>query len=141
MSMVGSLKGIASETVAAARTRLALFGLEWVQARSDLLRQGLQMMIGTVLIFMALILATLVVVLLFWDTPYRIWAVALLAVFYAAIGGGLLWMAKSSLTADGGMPFSATIEELSRDADQLANWAQTGASRSTDSARDKGDES
>jgi uncharacterized membrane protein YqjE len=99
------------------------------------------MMIGTVLIFMALILATLVVVLLFWDTPYRIWAVALLAVFYAAIGGGLLWMAKSSLTADGGMPFSATIEELSRDADQLANWAQTGASRSTDSARDKGDES
>lgn len=141
MSMVGSLKGIVSASVAAVRTRLALFGLEWAQARADLLRQGLQMIIGAALILMALILVTLAVVLLFWDTPYRIWVVVFTAGVYAAVGVGLLILAKRSLTADGGMPFSATIEELSRDADQLANWAQAGASRPTDSARDKGDES
>jgi uncharacterized membrane protein YqjE len=140
MSMVGSFKGIVSESVASVRTRLALFGLEWVQARGDLWRQGLQMMIGVVLLFMALILTTLLAVLLAWETPYRIWTVVLLAVFYGVLGVGLLWFAKRSLTAEDGLPFSATIEALTRDADQLANWAQTKSSRGALTAREKGEE-
>jgi uncharacterized membrane protein YqjE len=139
MSMVGSLKGIVSASVASIRTRLALFGLEWVQARADLWRQGLQMLIGVVLIFMALILTTFLVVLLAWETPYRIWAVGLLAIFYAVLGAGLLWLAKRSLMAEGGLPFSATIEALTRDADQLANWAQTKPANAPLPVRDKVD--
>lgn len=137
MPMVGSLKGIVAESVASIRTRLALFGLEWVQARADLWRQGLQMLIGVVLIFMALILTSFLLVLLAWDTPYRIWAIGLLAIFYAVLGVGLLWLAKCSLTSEGGLPFSATIEAVTRDADQLANWAQTKSANSSLPARDK----
>lgn len=137
MSMFGSLKGIVSESVAATRTRLALFGLEWAQARSDLFRQGLLMMIGVVLVFMALILMTFLVILLAWETPYRLWAVALLAVFYAVFGLALLWLAKRSLTAEGGLPFAATIEALTRDADQLAHWAQTQSARGSRPAGDE----
>jgi uncharacterized membrane protein YqjE len=137
MPMVGSLKGIVAESVASIRTRLTLFGLEWVQARADLWRQGLQMLIGVVLIFMALILTSFLLVLLAWDTPYRIWAVGLLAIFYAVLGVGLLWLAKRSLTSEGGLPFSATIEAVTRDADQLANWAQTKSANSSLPARDK----
>ena len=137
MPMVGSLKGIVAESVASIRTRLVLFGLEWVQARADLWRQGLQMMIGVVLIFMALILTTFWVVLLAWETPYRILAVGLLAIFYAVLGAGLLWLAKRSLMAEGGLPFSATIEALTRDADQLANWAQTKSSNPSPTVHDK----
>jgi uncharacterized membrane protein YqjE len=136
MPMVGSLKGIVAESVASIRTRLTLFGLEWVQARADLWRQGLQMLIGVVLFFMALILTSFLLVLLAWDTPYRIWAVGLLAIFYAVLGVGLLWLAKRSLMS-GGLPFSATIEAVTRDADQLANWAQTKSANSSLPARDK----
>ena len=139
MPMVGSLKGIVAESVASIRTRLALFGLEWAQARADLWRQGLQMMIGVVLIFMALIMATFLVMLLAWETPHRILVVALLAGFYAVLGLGLLWLAKRSLTAEGGMPFSATLEALTRDADQLANWAQTKSAKGSLPAQDKGE--
>ncbi len=138
--MVGSLKGIVSASVASIRTRLALFGLEWVQARADLWRQGLQMLIGVVLIFMALILTTFLVVLLAWDTPYRMWAVFLLAVFYAVLGVGLLLLAKRSLKVEGGSPFSATIETLTRDADQLANWAQSKSGKGSSPVRDEAQE-
>lgn len=140
MRMLVSLKGIVAESVASVRTRLALFGLEWAQARSDLLRQGLQMMIGVVLIFLALILTTFLVVLLAWDTPIRIWAVVLLAAFYAVLGVGLLLLAKRSLRAEGGLPFSATIETLSRDADQLAHWAQSKSTKGSSPVRDEAQE-
>lgn len=140
MRMIVSLKGIVSESVASVRTRLALFGLEWAQARSDLFRQGLQMMIGVVLIFMALILTSFLVVVLVWDTPYRIWAVVLLAAFYAVLGIGLLLLAKRSLRAEGGLPFSATIEALTRDADQLAHWAQSTSSKGSRPVRDEAQE-
>ncbi len=140
MRMVGSLKGIVSESVASVRTRLALFSLEWAQAKSDLWRQGLQMMIGVVLIFMALILTTFLVVLFTWDTPYRIWSVFLLTVFYAILGVILLWLAKRSLSAEGGLPFTATIEALTRDADQVANWAQSNSANVPPPDREKGEE-
>jgi len=124
MSAVRSIKGLLSETVAAVRTRLALFGLEWAQARADLWRQGLLMIFGAVLVFMGLLLLTLAVILFVWDTPYRILAVFVLAILYSIMGVVMLWMAKRAVSEQGAQPFAATIEELTRDADQLANWAQ-----------------
>lgn len=141
MALVGSLKGVVAETVAAVRTRLALFGLELGQARADLWRQGLQMIIGALLVFMALLLLTLVVILVAWDTPYRIWAAVWLAVFYGVIGVGLLWVAKRSISSEGAQPFAATIEELSRDADLLATWAQAKPSSAKAPERDKAESS
>ena len=116
MSLLRSLKVLLAQTIGACHSRVALFGLEWTQARADLLRQGTLMFLGFTLLFLALILITFFAILLVWDMPYRHWVVLLLAVLYAGIGGFVLWRVKRDLSDPALQPFSATLEELSRDA-------------------------
>lgn len=124
MSLSRLLRAFLAETVGALHTRLALFGLEWEQARADLLRQASLMFLGFALMFLSLLLATFFVVLLAWDTPYRIWVVLLLVGLYAAIGGQLLWQVKRTLSDPDGQPFAATLAEISRDAQYLDSLSQ-----------------
>lgn len=136
MSLIRSLRALLAETVGAMQTRVTLFGLEWEQARADLLRQGILMFIGFALVFMALLLATFFVVLLVWETPYRHWAVLLLAVLYAVIGGASLWRVRRSLSDPDAQPFAATLAELSRDAKYLDSVAQGQTEPETEQEQD-----
>jgi len=137
MSLFRTLRAFVAESLGALHTRLALFGLEWEQARADFLRQASLMFLGFALVFLALLLATFFVVLLFWDTPYRHWVVLLLAGLYAAMGGLVLWQVKRTLSDPDGQPFAATLAELSRDAQYLDSLSQG----QTDDDSDQEDES
>lgn len=124
MSLTRSLKALLTDTVGVCNSRVALLGLELMQARADLLRQGTLMFFGFVLFFLASLLATFFVIVLVWETPYRHWVVLALAVLYAMAGGILLWRAKRDLSDPESQPFAATLEELSRDAKFLSQLGQ-----------------
>ena len=136
MSLIRSLKALLTDTVGACHSRVALFGLELMQARADLLRQGTLMFFGFALFLLASILVTFFVILLVWDTPYRHWVVLALAVLYAIVGGFLLWRVQRELSDPELQPFAATLEELSRDAQFLYQLGQS----STSTAQEEDDE-
>ncbi len=120
MSIRNSVKGLSADVVQAFATRIELFGLEWQQAREDLPRLLAMWVIGLLALLFALALLTLLVIVLAWDTPYRDWIVLALCLAYAMAGAVLLWRVRERLRAGGLNPFSATIEELQRDARALA---------------------
>lgn len=120
MSIRDSVKGLSAEVVQAIATRVELFGLEWQQARQDLPKLLALWVVGLLAVLFALALLTLLIIVLAWDTPYRDWVVLGLCLFYASVGGFLLWTVRERFRAGDINPFSATIEELQRDVRLLA---------------------
>ncbi len=68
---------------------------------------------------LGLLLATLFVVLAFWDT-HRLSVLAAFAVFYLAIGTGTALVARHKLKTRPRL-FSATLSELGKDRDRLVS--------------------
>lgn len=94
-----------------------LFGVELQEQKSRSL--GLLLFAGLALVFALLLLMglSLLVLLLCWD-DHRIAAAAGLCLFYG-LGGALCAWRLRQLTDDESSPFSATLEELERDREQL----------------------
>ncbi len=128
MALRQSVTDLAGTVVSALRTRLELFSLEAAEQRSRLIRL-LAMAFGALLcITLAVLVFTLLLALYFWPTEYRYWALGLLALGYGLIGLGLFWAVRNALVNDP-VPFSATLDELRRDAsliDRLREPAQAG---------------
>lgn len=126
MALRQSVTDLAGTVVSALRTRLELFSLEAAEQRSRLIRL-LAMTFGALLcITLAVLVFTLLLALYFWPTEYRYWALGLLALGYGLIGLGLFWAVRNALVNDP-VPFSATLDELRRDAgliDRLREPAQ-----------------
>lgn len=68
---------------------------------------------------LGLLLATLFVILAFWDT-HRLSVLAAFAVFYMAIGAGIALVARHKLKTRPRL-FSATLSELGKDRDRLVS--------------------
>lgn len=68
---------------------------------------------------LGLLLATLFVILAFWDT-HRLSVLAAFAVFYLAIGAGTALVARNKLKTRPRL-FSATLSELGKDRDRLVS--------------------
>ncbi|UUC52103.1 phage holin family protein [Pseudomonas citronellolis] len=94
-----------------------LFGLELQEQKSRTL--ALLLFAGLALLFALLLILglSLLVLVLFWDSD-RLAAVLGLCAFYA-LGGGLCAWRLYQLVDDDSSPFSATLEELARDREQL----------------------
>uniref|UniRef100_UPI00333F396A phage holin family protein n=1 Tax=Castellaniella defragrans TaxID=75697 RepID=UPI00333F396A len=118
MSLRRALLDLAAHAAAMAHTRFELFSLEAAEARSALFRHLALALVAAACLFMALLVATLGVVLYFWPTEYRNLALGLLALGYAVIGGILAWRLYTSL-AHGAAPFAALAEVLGEDAQAL----------------------
>ena len=128
MALRQSVTDLAGTVVSALRTRLELFSLEAAEQRSRFIRL-LAMTFGALLcITLAVLVFTLLLALYFWPTEYRYWALGLLALGYGLIGLWLFWAVRNALVNDP-VPFSATLDELRRDAsliDRLREPAQAG---------------
>jgi uncharacterized membrane protein YqjE len=100
------------------RTRFELASVEYLEAREHALtRVVLTAVVVTAFAFAALMASALVVVL-FWDT-HRVAALAAVTLVYAAIGAGAWWRLKvTGRTAPA--PFAATLAELERDGEWLS---------------------
>ena len=92
--------------------RVELFLVEWEEERLRLLDALLLLMVGIVCVLMALIMATLVVVVIFWDT-HRLLVLTLFILTYlsaAATAFGLLHSRLRRWRA-----FASTLEQIKKD--------------------------
>lgn len=113
----GRLRETAALAAAALVTRGELAALELTEARE---RAGRWLLIGLLavsLVLAALLVGSLWVVSLFWDT-HRSAAAGVVAVIYALAGGGLVVWLRARLHAAPPL-LQATLAELKQDCDAL----------------------
>ncbi|MFW8566400.1 phage holin family protein [Orrella sp. 11846] len=114
------LRELISELVGAARTRVELFGLEWQQARGQLAILVALLLAGVALLWLAVLMVSVLILTLTWNTPYRDWVVVGLLLLYLVGGIACLLALKSRLGRREDLPFAATVDELKRDAQMLS---------------------
>ncbi len=113
----GAIRDVAALGLAALITRGELAALELAEARDRAGRWLALAIVGGVLLLAALLVSSLWIVSIFWDT-HRSQAIAVVAVVYAAAGGGLLWWLLARLRSAPPL-LQGTFDELKRDADAL----------------------
>jgi uncharacterized membrane protein YqjE len=92
--------------------RIELFLTELEEERIRLFDALLLALVGVVCALMALIVATFIVVVVFWDT-HRILTLVLFALVYASLAAMVFWMLRSRLRR--WKTFSATMEQIKKD--------------------------
>ena len=117
---------LAAQSAALLATRLELFGLEARDIGDRLVCRLAVLLAAVVLLLLALLVATLTVALMFWPTEYRFWALGLLALLYAVLGGALACWLVRRLRLDPD-PFAVTAEVLRADAQALGGKPASGS--------------
>ncbi|MFA7437744.1 phage holin family protein [Castellaniella sp.] len=113
-SITRAFVDVAHHVAALAGTRLELFGLEALEARDRLLQRLAVLLAAALCLFLALLVVTLTVALLFWPTPWRFWALGLMALAYALAGLALAWWLVHKVRHDP-PPFATTAAVLGED--------------------------
>lgn len=116
-SPVGWVREAVALGAAAFVTRGELAALELTEARERAARWLMLALLAAMLVLAALLVGSLLVVSLYWDT-HRSTALAVVTLVYALAGGGLFaWLVARLRSAP---PFlQATLDELKRDCDAL----------------------
>ncbi|MCR4346429.1 MAG: phage holin family protein [Sulfuricaulis sp.] len=118
VGLFGSVKNLAASLVSHLHTRLQLFATEFAEEKLRLTSLLFGAILALFFAFMTLVLAVLFVLAAYWDTPYRLHAVAFLTVLFlvgAGIAGGLVHMKLKSKPR----LFEASLAELYKDRQQL----------------------
>ena len=126
MGLRKSVFGVASGLVGLLRTRLELLALEAADEKARLLKLLGMAFAALLFLTLAVLVFTVSIAVAFWPTENRYLALGLLAGLYAVLGVGLLVAVRQALLY-GPPPFSATLEELGRD----ANCSSACATRMT----------
>ena len=95
-----------------------LLQVEWEEEKVRLLHMLLALLFGTVCLLLCLISLGAMVLILNWDTPYRIHSMIALIVFYSAGAVGA-WLRFQRLSDLGGHAFSDTRLEIGADFDLI----------------------
>lgn len=101
------------------RTRLELAAVEFEEARARAAERLVLALVAGLCFALAVLVASMLVVVLFWDT-YRIAALCAVTIVYALLGLVALWrlaVQKKSETP----AFTATLAEFERDREWLAS--------------------
>jgi uncharacterized membrane protein YqjE len=117
--IVHSLRNLAGTLVAVFHTRLELLVTEIEEERVRLLQLLLWGAAALFCLGVGVLLLVILLIALFWDT-HRIAVIATLAAVFLA-GGAALAAAARNLMQGRPRLFSATLDELARDKDQLTS--------------------
>jgi uncharacterized membrane protein YqjE len=113
-SLIQSIKGYLATWIDLLKTRLELFSTEWHEEQYRL--QGILIwgLAALLCVSFGVFLVTLFVVVIFWDTPYRLIVLGAMALLYLVVG---LIVAAITWRKSREKPklFSATIGELGKD--------------------------
>lgn len=124
MTFRQSFSTLIASLVQLVHNRVELFGLEIAQEKDRGLRIFTQAAMAAIFLLLSVALITFLLVAIFWDTHYRLWVLAGLGVSYGLIGLVMLLRAKSNMSAFE-HAFTATVDELRRDAQMFASMAQS----------------
>ena len=113
-----SARHLLASLVAHLHTRLALFSTEFAEEKLRLTALLCSVITALFLFFTALILALFFVIAVFWDTPYRLYAIGgLMLLFF--VGAGFTWNRVRAQLQSRPRLFEASLAELYRDQQQL----------------------
>jgi uncharacterized membrane protein YqjE len=90
-----------------------LVGVEWAEERARLRRSLLCLVLGAILLGLTLLQLDILVMLAFWQTPYRVTAAALLTLLFGA-GLALAWRNFQRLGEESTQAFAGSREQLGR---------------------------
>ena len=113
-----SVKALGRSAVEALHTRLDLLSTELKEEQARITELLLIAVLALLCVFLAIVFAAFFVVAFFWDTPYRLWVIALIAVALAG-GAAALWGDFRRKITARPRPFHATLEELRADIEHL----------------------
>jgi uncharacterized membrane protein YqjE len=101
-----------------AALHVELLRVEWAEEKSRLLKLVMATLLGFVCLLGLMVTLGALLLALYWDTPYRIYAVsALLAVY--GLGLALAWRLFRAQAALGRQSFAATRSEVAADLELL----------------------
>jgi uncharacterized membrane protein YqjE len=115
----GAAARLAAGLVGFGRTRLELAAVDFDEARARASQRFVLVLVAGVCFGFALLAATTLVVVFFWDT-HRLVALCGAAIAYALIGLAALWRLAVHRKTDA-PAFAATLAELERDRAWLAS--------------------
>jgi uncharacterized membrane protein YqjE len=116
--LLGASARLGASLLGLVRTRLELASVEFAEER-DRIQQQLALLVMALGMFLfALLFVATWIVVYYWDT-YRLTAIAIVAMVFAA-GGAALLMLRSRAASVATTPFAATIAEFERDRASLA---------------------
>lgn len=116
-SLLGAVKRVLASLGEITRTRLELLSIEVQEEGARFVRLLALVAIAIGFLALAVLVLTLFVVVLFWDT-YRLQAIAGMALLYLLIAG-LAALALRRRLSGTPRPFSATLAELRKDYERL----------------------
>lgn len=119
--LIESIKTLAGTLLAMGQTRLELLSVEIEEERIWLTSMLVWTLIALSCAALAVILATLLVVVIFWDT-YRLQALGIMIALFV-VGAILAWRVLRNMARRKPRLFSASLKELSKDREQLASSA------------------
>lgn len=109
----GALTRFVDALLGLLRTRIELASVEYTEERDRLATQLMLMVAAVGCLLFALLFAAGAVVAAFWDS-YRMAAIIGVAIFFAVVGGILLWR-RQEIANTSPLPFAATVSELEKD--------------------------
>jgi uncharacterized membrane protein YqjE len=115
----GAAAGLAEALLGLGRTRIELAAVEFEEARARTARNLALVGIAAACFAFAILAASFLVVVLFWDT-YRIAALCGVVIFYVLLGLLAVWRLAERRRTDT-PAFAATLAELERDRAWLAS--------------------
>jgi uncharacterized membrane protein YqjE len=116
--LLDSLKGIARSSIEIVQSRLELLVTEIAEEQSRLIELALVAALALLAVFLGIVFAAFLVVVAFWDTPYRLLATGLIAATLFVVGGVLFAVFLKKAKAKG-KAFAATLHELATDIEHL----------------------
>lgn len=117
--LLASLRQLLSTSAEVLRTRVAILSTELEEEGVRVRELFLFEQMSLFFLGLGLLLTTLFVVLVFWDT-HRLSVLAAFAVFYLAIGVGTALVLRHKLKTRPRL-FSTTLSELGKDRERLAS--------------------
>lgn len=120
--LLESVKTLAGTLLAMGQTRLELLSNELEEERAWLTAMLVWTLIALFCATLAVVLATLLVVVIFWDT-YRLLAIGIMTGLFIA-GAGFAWGVVRKMSRSKPRLFSASLAELSKDREQLASTVE-----------------
>jgi uncharacterized membrane protein YqjE len=104
-------------------TRLEMARLEYIEARRQTAKQLTLMTLAIIFLYVAFIVANVLLVVWFWDTPHRIEVLLWMVGVYFVLGMLMLWR-FAAVRKRAAKPFSATLSEFEKD----RQWLTAGLS-------------
>lgn len=118
LGVFDSVKQLATSLVVHLHTRLSLFSTEFAEEKIRLTTLMYSVVMALFLLLATLILAQLVVIAVYWDTPYRLHAMGGL-VFLNLLGTAFAWRGVYAQLRSRPRLFEASLTELYKDQQQL----------------------